>query len=187
MMDAVSDGKHGTVNFLVDIMVPTADRNRSRRWPIHGRDREPRHHASRQSPPPPCNRCHPLEPSTTHFVLPRQHPHYLHPPQALKMVSQPTERTSLLPEPATTRRHPQPPHDRDPDPDTHDDDDMMPKPKRSWKRYAPLALVGALGIITGVGVTVGYEHRPREKPPMVPPIWKLPPVSVGGQTYRESH
>lgn len=53
-------------------------------------------------------------------------------------------------------------------------------PRKSHvKRALSYALLLLLGVGLGAGAVLGWQHRPRteEKGPMVPPIYKLPPVS----------
>lgn len=47
--------------------------------------------------------------------------------------------------------------------------------RRAYALYAVLLL---LGIGIGVGATLGVEHTKPGQPPMVPPVFKLPPVCL---------
>ncbi|RSH76527.1 uncharacterized protein EHS24_005516, partial [Apiotrichum porosum] len=53
--------------------------------------------------------------------------------------------------------------------------DAAPKQTEQRRTYALYALLLILGVGVGVGGTLLIEHPPKTRPPMVPPVYSLPP------------
>ena len=122
--------------------------------------------------------------------LPRPH---LHTNYTNTTPPMPTETTPLLPEPSPSS----PRHSRhsswalpnlsvntarakrdDGAGPVHTGPSAEERKKGNKRVYALYALLVLLGVGIGVGATVFVENRPAAKPPMVPPVYKLPPVSI---------
>lgn len=73
----------------------------------------------------------------------------------------PNETTPLLPEPVHTHASA-----------------LKVNLRKNWKQYGLYALLVAIGLGVGIGATLALDHHPKgdEHGPMVPPIYKLPPV-----------